>query len=82
VTTLPTTYGAVDMNYGAVETVLLFRKKRHMYLFLSVCVCVFFFFFPETRLQLQRINISFVPKRDDAKKRGLEQSQLLNGMLL
>ncbi|XP_034387343.1 DNA-directed RNA polymerase, mitochondrial isoform X2 [Cyclopterus lumpus] len=33
----------------------------------------------ETHLQLQRRNVSFViPKRDDAKKRGLEQSQLLD----
>lgn len=40
------------------------------------------FSFLATHFQLQRRNVSFViPKKDDAKKRVLEQSQLLDGML-
>lgn len=41
------------------------------------------FVFTETPVQLQRRNVSFViPKSEDTKKRVLEQSQLLDGMLL
>uniref|UniRef100_A0A665WUW3 DNA-directed RNA polymerase n=1 Tax=Echeneis naucrates TaxID=173247 RepID=A0A665WUW3_ECHNA len=57
----------------------IYRTAYLVNILLFSCFFVFCFCFSETQVNLQRRNVSFViPKAEDAKKRVLEQSQLLD----
>lgn len=72
-----------ERNAGGNVLSIFARREFILFTIISNGDGELFLFFSETPLQLQRRKVSFIiPKTEDGKKRVLEQSQLLDGMLL